>query len=90
MQHIVILLYYIQYRTHNRVNAIETSCAWSPGIADSSGFEFFYTNTEPVHRAGLMSVGYNVTSRMIIPPRTDNFIVEGSCSGTCTESVRYH
>ena len=55
---------------------------------DASGLEFFYSNTEPVHEAGILGMGYNILPSMIIPPKTDNYLIEAFCSGRCTEKVR--
>ena len=60
------------------------------GVEDSSGLEFYYTTTEPLHEAGLLPVGHRVTPGMIIPPNTDNYVTEGLCSGQCTEQVSEH
>ena len=54
---------------------------------DSSGLEFFYTNTEATHKAGLLTVGHAVRPSMVIPPNADNYEVVGFCSGQCTEQV---
>ena len=58
------------------------------GVVDGSGLEFFYSNTEPVHVAGMLAIGHNVLPSMIIPPKADNYLIEGFCSGKCTEKVR--
>ena len=57
-------------------------------VVDASGLEFFYSNTEPVHEAGILLMGYNILPSMIIPPKTDNYLIEAFCSGRCTEKVR--
>ena len=50
--------------------------------------EFFYSNTVPAHEAGVLLFGHNVLPSMIIPPKTDNYLIEGFCSGQCTEKVK--
>ena len=57
------------------------------GVLDSSGLEYFYSNTKPVHEAGLLTIGHNVRPSMVIPPSTDNYLIEGLCSGQCTKQV---
>ena len=57
------------------------------GVEDSSGFEFYYTTTKPMHEAGVLPVGHRVTPGMIIPPNTDSYVIEGLCPGRCTEEV---
>lgn len=54
---------------------------------DSSGLEFFYTNTRATHEAGLLTVGHAVRPSMVIPPNADSYEVVGFCSGQCTEEV---
>ena len=57
------------------------------GVVDSSGMEFFYSNTPPRHRAGLMSVGHSVRNIMIIPPNAENYTITSACPGSCTQTV---
>ena len=57
------------------------------GVQDSSGLEFFYTNVEPTHRAGVLAIGHGVSNNMIIPSNAENFTVSGLCSGDCTKTV---
>ena len=40
-----------------------------------------------MHEAGVLPVGHRVTPSMIIPPNTDNYVIEGLCPGRCTEQV---
>ena len=60
------------------------------GVEDSSGMEFFYSYIPPVHEAGVLPLGHSVTPGMIIPPKTDNYVIEGICPGRCTERVSEH
>ncbi len=55
------------------------------GVIDSSGMEFFYSDTKPVHRAGIMILGHVVSPTMIIPPKVNDFVVEGLCASDCTQ-----
>ena len=68
-------------------NVIITCLSPLIGVVDSSGLEFFYTNTRAMHEAGLLTVGHGVRPSMVIPPNADNYEVVGFCSGQCTEEV---
>lgn len=57
------------------------------GVEDSSGMEFFYSNTPPAHEAAVLPLGHTVTPTMIIPPNTENYVIEGICPGKCTDQV---
>ena len=57
-------------------------------VIDNSGLEFFYTSIEPLHIAGTLSFGHWVRPSMVIPPKAENFLVEGFCHSSCTEKVR--
>ena len=59
------------------------------GVVDNSGLEFFYSNEEPLYRAGLLTLGHASTSSLIIPPGADNYVVNGYCPGTCTDRVSF-
>ena len=65
-----------------------TLCPCMTGVVDSSGIEFFYTNTPPVHNAGMFTVAYAATSVQVIPPGADNFITKALCPSKCSEKVR--
>ena len=69
--------------------AILTHCFRSahPGVVDSSGMEFSYTNTPPQHRAGLISIGHTVRKNMVIPPNAENYTISSICTGSCTQAV---
>lgn len=58
------------------------------GMLDNSGLEFFYTN-EVENRAGLLVLGQQSLSTLIIPPRADNFVVNALCPEQCTKKVLY-
>ena len=60
------------------------------GIVDSSGLQFFYTTTEPKHRAGVLYMGVAVSPVMVVPPGQDRFIVTGECSPDCLDRVSCH
>ena len=57
------------------------------GKIDSSGMRFYYTSTPREHDAGIMFLGHDVTSRMIVPPGAPNYMIGGICTANCTESV---
>ena len=59
------------------------------GVVDNSGLEFFYSNEEPLYRAGLLNLGHVSMSSLIIPPGADNYVVNGYCPGTCTDRVSF-
>lgn len=54
---------------------------------DSSGIEFAYTNTPPLHKIGVFSLSHSVSPIHVIPPRTDNFITKALCPGECLQEV---
>ena len=58
------------------------------GMVDNSGLELFYVHKEPESRAGLLTFGQSVSSAMMIPPRANNYVVNGLCPEQCTEEVR--
>ncbi len=57
------------------------------GVIDNSGLEFFYVVKEPENRAGLLTLGQQATSSLVIPPRADNFVANAICPGKCTQEV---
>ena len=59
------------------------------GVVDSSGMEFFYTTQEPVHRAGVLSMGSAVNPIMLIPPQQEELIISGFCSASCLDRVSF-
>ena len=56
-------------------------------MVDNSGLEFFYVNEEPENRAELLTLGQNVGSTMVIPPKADNFVANALCPAECTKKV---
>ena len=82
-EYIVIEMHYDNPKLHSVANGCHLI-----DVVDASGLEFFYSNTEPVHEAGVLFIGYNVLPSMIIPPKTDNYLIEAFCSGQCTEKVK--
>ena len=57
------------------------------GVMDSSGMRFYYSSTSREHDAGIMFLGHDVTSYMVIPPGTSNYTIGGICTANCTKSV---
>eukprot|EP00731_Ephydatia_muelleri_P012124 Em0006g1018a len=53
------------------------------GIIDSTGFEFFYTETPPAHEAGILAVGHMITPLMVIPPNAKSFSIFALCGASC-------
>ena len=58
-----------------------------PGVVDSSGMEFSYTNTPPQHRAGFLTIAHAVRKDMVIPPNAENYTISSICTGSCTQAV---
>lgn len=54
-------------------------------ILDSSGLRFHYTSQLRKYQAGLLTVGWVVTQRMIIPPHQESWETEGYCVEDCTK-----
>ena len=57
-------------------------------VFDNSGIRFFYTTQQPEKEAGILAIGSAINQAMIIPPRTENFTINGICSTDCTNAVR--
>ena len=57
------------------------------GTMDSSGMRFWYTSTPREHDTGIMTVGYDVSPFMVIPPNAPNFTVTGFMDSQCTQKV---
>ena len=57
------------------------------GVLDSSGMRFTYINEPLKHRAGVLTLGHNVHSGMIIPPERNDYTITGFCPGSCTQKV---
>ena len=57
------------------------------GIFDSSGMMYFYTQQQPLHIAGTMTVEYNTFPylTLIIPPNAEQFNI--TCSTHVTNNV---
>jgi hypothetical protein len=53
------------------------SCEFLAGTNDSSGMRLFYTDTPREHDAGILQVGYGITSLIVVPPNTKNFTITG-------------
>lgn len=60
-------------------------------VMDSSGMRFYYTETPPTHRAGIMTVGHDISRIMIIPPTSSvtprGYVTSGICTSECTDRV---
>ena len=56
-------------------------------MIDSSGMRFYYSSTAREHDAGIMYLGHEINTAMIILPGTPNYTIAGVCSADCTKSV---
>ena len=57
-------------------------------ITDHSGFKFTYTTRTRKHDAGMILVGHHLAGyNMLIPPRTGDFNVYGTCGAECLAGV---
>ena len=57
------------------------------GILDSSGLRFHYTSQLREYQAGILTVGWLVSERMIIPPHQESWETQGYCVEDCTKEV---
>ena len=59
------------------------------GIFDSSGMMYFYTQQQPLHIAGTMTVEYNTFPylTLIIPPNAEQFNITATCPNRCHDEV---
>ena len=57
------------------------------GILDSSGLRFHYTSQLREYQAGILTVGWLVSKRMIIPPHQESWETQGYCVEDCTKEV---
>ena len=57
------------------------------GVTDSSGMRFYYSDTSREHDAGIIFLGHDVTSLMVVPPGASNYTIGGVCTANCTKSV---
>lgn len=55
------------------------------GILDSSGLRFHYTSQLREYQAGILTVGWLVSERMIIPPHQESWETQGYCVEDCTK-----
>ena len=51
--------------------------------------KFLYVSEEPANRAGLLTLGHSANAAMMIPPRAENYVVNGICPGQCTQKIRH-
>ena len=57
------------------------------GHVDNSGVVWYYTNELRTHDIGILTMGYFLFGNpLIIPPRSEKFIVQGYCPHQCTSS----
>ncbi|CAL8126017.1 unnamed protein product [Orchesella dallaii] len=55
---------------------------------DSSGIRIFYTDELRQYEGGVMLIGHQGHSPfLLIPPKQDNFVVNGLCGSECTEKT---
>ncbi|GFY41322.1 DBH-like monooxygenase protein 1 [Trichonephila inaurata madagascariensis] len=57
------------------------------GIVDNSGFRIYYTPKLRKYDAGTLMIGSTVTSRVIVPPKQEKFIVTGHSNPKCLDPV---
>ena len=57
------------------------------GVVDNSGLKLFYVSDEPDQRAGLLTFGQQSSSKLVIPPGADSFIINAMCPSPCTQNV---
>ena len=58
------------------------------GIVDSSGIQFTYLETPREHDAGILFIGHEVSSFMVVPPNAANYTVSAFCPMECTNEVK--
>ncbi len=56
-------------------------------IIDSSGMIYYLTSEEPDQLAGVLTLGHNVESLMIIPPKSADYTIAGICDTSCIDTV---
>ena len=57
------------------------------GVVDNSGLKLFYVSDEPEQRAGLLTFGSESSSKLVIPPGADSFVINAMCPSQCTHNV---
>ena len=55
------------------------------GIIDDSGISWYITNNLRTHDVGIFEIGHAVSDGIMVPPRTESYLVAGLCPGECTE-----
>ena len=56
-------------------------------MIDSSGLRFYYTKQVRKYDAGVIMVGADVSTSLIIPPKQTDWEINGYCSAECTKKV---
>ena len=59
-----------------------------PGIIDSSGLRFYYTNKLREYDAGNLALDANAAETLVIPPNYEAFVSQSHCSSECFSTVR--
>ena len=59
------------------------------GVVDNSGLKLFYVSDEPEQRAGLLTLGRESLSKLVIPPGADLFVINAMCPSQCTKNVNF-
>ena len=49
---------------------------------------FYYSSVARQYDAGIMKIGHNIVTEMIIPPKASNYTVLGLCPTGCTKVSR--
>ena len=57
------------------------------GVVDSSGLEFYYTESYRKYEAFTMGVGAAFDNRMFVPPKQSQFHLSGHCHTKCFKDV---
>ncbi len=64
--------------------------AFSIGVHDSSGMEFFYTSSPREFDAGILYLGDQVGINEVVPPNAVDYQIFGWCPSECTDKVCSH
>ena len=57
-------------------------------FVDNSGFRFFYTMEKPEIPMAILQIEES-TGHIVVPPKSDNFLVAGYCQPECITEVSY-
>ncbi len=66
---------------------IPLATAFSIGVHDSSGMEFFYTSSPREFDAGILYLGDQVGINEVVPPNAVDYQIFGWCPSDCTDKV---